>query len=181
MMPMRGGLSGMVVAVVLQCAGAAYAQRPAVSFPEASAATAPERTTRFPIGQGNEAVVASYRFKPRPGLTQWFVAQWCGVTIAMGRATSKPILVIGTGVTGSVTCQGLKDAGPMPSDGPVKRIGLVYRTASPNFPGVTLVLLALDPATGEWTVDHGHDDAFDHILPAPDLASMRRILSNTNR
>ena len=148
-----------------------------MSFPEASETVAPERTVRLPTGRGDEAEVASYRFKPRPGLTQWFVAQWCGVTVSTSRATSKPILVIGTGVTGSVTCQGLKDAGTMPPDGPVKRIGLVYRTASPNFPGVTAVLLASDPATGTWVVDHNHDDAFSRILPSPDLASMRRILS----
>ena len=180
-MQMRAGLSGVVVAVIVQCAGAACAQGPTVAFPEASAATVPERTVRFPIGRGNEAEVASYRFKPRPGLTQWLVAQWCGVTVSTSRATSKPILVIGTGVTGSVTCQGLKDAGPMPPDGPVKRIGLVYRTASPNFPGVTAVLLASDPATGAWAVDHGHDDAFNHILPTPDIATMSRILTHEHR
>ena len=69
----------------------------------------------------------------------------------------------------------------MPPDGPKKRIGLVYHTASPNFPGVTAVLLASDPATGAWAVDRGHDDAFNHILPSPDLASMRRILSARRR
>ncbi len=180
-MPMRAGLSGMVIAVVVQCAGSACAHEAAVAFPEASAAAAPERTVRFQMERVKEAVVASYRFKPRPGLTQWFIAQWCGVTVSTGRATSRPILAIGTGVTGSVTCLGLKDAGSMPPDGPIRRIGLVYRTASPNFPGVTAVLLALDPVTGEWTVDHHHDVAFDHILPAPSLASMRRILSDKHR
>ncbi len=180
-MPMRAGLSGLVVAVVVQFAGTACAQGPMVSFPEASAAIAPESTVRFSLGQCDQTMVASYRFEPRPGLTQWFMAHWCGVTVSTSRTTSKPILVIGTGVTSGDTCEGLKNAGPMPPDGSVKRIGLVYRAASPNFPGVTPVLLASDPAAGGWIVDHGHDDAFSRILPAPNLDAMRRILSSKHR
>ena len=169
----------LILLFLVQHAAAAVSQRPAPLFPESPAPITPERSIGFMTNGRHRVAIASYRFKPKAGLTQWSMMEWCGVTITTGRAVSMPLLVIGTGQTGALTCLGLKDAGLMPSRRPEIRVGLIYRTASPNFPVTTPVLLSLDPVTGEWRVDHRHDDEFGRVQPAPTLVSMRQILTKS--
>ena len=118
----------------------------------------------FTLADGGEVELSSWRFEPAGGRTEARNTYWCGVAVE-----GQVLTVIGVGFTEAVSCDGLADAGALPKG----RIGLIYRTSSPNAQSLTSVVLT--KGGGAWAVDEGATERL--LVPSPaTLAAMRKVL-----
>lgn len=135
------------------------------SFPDAAGPARPDRAAQaLVLTDGRKAELSSWRFEPAPGRSEARNTYWCGVQL-----DGQALTAIGVGATEAVSCDGLAAAGAV-SKG---RIGLIYRTSSPNADSLTAVVLT--PAGGAWAVD---EDATERLLetsPAT-LAALRKAV-----
>jgi hypothetical protein len=116
------------------------------------------------LDHGRNVELSSWRFEPAPGRSAARDSYWCGVALE-GQA----LTVIGVGPTESVSCAGLAEVGPLPKG----RIGLIYRTTSPNADSLSAVVLT---KTGSvWSLD---ERATERLLVAspPNLPAMLKLL-----
>lgn len=151
-------------AVVKPAASAPAAAPPAV-FADAAGPARPDHAPQaLVLTGGRKATLSSWRFEPAPGRSEARDTYWCGVQL-----DGQALTVIGVGVTEAVSCDGLAAAGAV-SKG---RIGLIYRTSSPNADSLTAVVLA--PAGGAWAVDEDLTERLSETSPAT-LAALRKAV-----
>ncbi len=178
---MRSRLS---LLTVLACLGVACQTMPARStapddlaamFPAAQAPISADRTLSVAMSSGG-MTLASYRFSPKPGQSSHFNAMWCGLTLQAKDHVAQAVVTIGQGDFETLSCDGLAQAGAMPAKGTAPRLGLIYRTRSPNFASTTPVVLVDNPGSG-WTVDDSVNPALNALTKTPTLPLMRQALT----
>ena len=131
-------------------------------------AAGPVRLDRAPqavtLDGGRMVELSSWRFEPAPGRSELRNTYWCGVGVE-GQA----LTVIGVGHTETVSCDGMADAGAVPGG----RIGLIYRTSSPNAQSLTAVVVV--KAEGAWAIDEPATERLLAISPAT-VDAMRKVI-----
>ena len=134
-------------------------------FADAAAAARLDRAAHSVTLDGGRTVeLSSWRFEPAPGRSEMRNTYWCGVGVE-GQA----LTVIGVGQTEAVSCDGVAEAGALPGG----RIGLIYRTSSPNAESLTAVVLT--KAGAAWAIDERATERLQAVSP-PTLAAMRRAV-----
>ena len=175
----RGSMAALAAAVLLAGCGGALtdASGDLALFPEAKAPlTADGPPKVLTLGGSDTVEVTAWRFTPLPGLSQAATTKWCGVVLHADASESQALVTIGVSFTEALSCRGLADIGVVPAKGAAARIGLLYRTASPNAEVVTPVVLMRDPASSTWSVDATASQRLTRSRQVPTLATMRRDL-----
>jgi len=95
-----------------------------------------------------------------------------------GTAPDQGIIVIGIGETETVSCDKLAEAGPMPAEKGVPRIGLIYQTHSPNSPSIDAAILKFDLASKTWSLDEPSTIIVENLNVNLTLAAMRAALKS---
>jgi hypothetical protein len=150
---------------MLRPAAARSAAGAPVRFADAGSRPRLDRSAQaFTLADGTKVELSSWRFEPAPGRSKARNTYWCGVAV-----DGEALTVIGVGLTETVSCDGLADAGALPKG----RIGLIYRTSSPNAQSLTSVILT--KVGGTWAVDGGATKRLFTLSP-PTLAAMRRVV-----
>jgi hypothetical protein len=141
------------------------ATTPAPRFRDAAGAARLDRAPQaLVLTNGHKVDVSSWRFEPAPGRSEARNTYWCGVQV-----DGRPLTVIGVGSTETLSCGGLAEIGAL-SKG---RIGLIYRTSSPNAASLTSVILT--EAAGAWAIDEKATERLSETSPAT-LAALRRAI-----
>ena len=110
--------------------------------------------------------VTPLRGEPLPDMMgSFYVAYWCGVRLqASGEATAQSLVLIGTGVTEMLNCDGIKAFGVVPAPRGVDRIAFIYEGSSPNTYGIrTVVIIESTPESKAWAVN----DDVSHAINLP--------------
>ena len=147
----------------------------ATMFPTAQAPISTDRTLSLVTPSG-ELTLTSFRFAPKPGQSSHFNAMWCGLTVQAKDRASRAIVTIGRGDFETLSCDGLTQAGVMPAKGSMPRLGLIYRTRSPNFASTTALVLVDDPVES-WIVDASVNNALNALTQTATLPLMRKALT----
>lgn len=162
--PQAAPKAALQVAPKAVSAPAPAASLPA-SFPDAAGPARLDRAAQAVVlTDGRKADLSSWRFEPAPGRSEARNTYWCGVQL-----DGQTLTVIGVGATEAVSCDGLAAAGAV-SKG---RIGLIYRTSSPNADSLTAVVLT--PAGAAWTVDEDATERLEETSPAT-LTALRKAV-----
>jgi hypothetical protein len=175
---LRRCAAGLATTVWLAPAGAAASGQAELAaaqalFPEAKPPLKPDGAPRtIALTADTTLELTDLRFAPRPGLSEAVDTTWCGVVLRSAGRPAQGLITIGTNDTEALSCGGLSEAGAVPRDGPVLRIGLVYRTFSPNAAVATPVVLARDPATLTWSID---TSLSEHLAEQGEQATLARI------
>lgn len=121
------------------------------------------------------------RFEPTPG-PDVRSSTWCGLVIERPGGTPQAIVTAGTGRTALTNCDGLREAGPVPSE-LVPRLALIYDASTLRGPtGRLVVILVWDGAAGQWRADDVLAAAIERQpQPVTSLASLRNVLSRRLR
>ena len=142
-------------------------------FPDAATPLHIERTTSLTLGTDGLLTLSSVRFEPaRSGPT------WCGVVLSAPSRPPQAVVTIGVESTEHLACDGLSQAGLMPDDGPVRRIGLIYRTHAGKVAGVRPIVLTRDPRSQRWTLDDLVSGGLAELPGKPSLGMMRQALAH---
>jgi hypothetical protein len=115
------------------------------------------------------------RFAPLPGHSVAFSTTWCGVVLRQA-GERQGVVTVGTGITDALSCGHLLEAGALPEAGETLRLGLVYRTASPNASVITPIVLARRGRGALWAVDADVSQRLTLLPGGVSLDGMRRAL-----
>jgi hypothetical protein len=142
-------------------------------FPDAREPLKPDGDTRRVSLGGTDAIeIQPVRFTPLPGHSVALNTTWCGVVLRDPSGAAQGVVTVGTGITDVLSCSHLLEAGALPAAGGVARLGLVYRTASPNAAVVTPIVLARPGPGAPWAVDA---DVSQRLTLLPGTASLARM------
>ena len=158
--------------------GSQFSPAPPPLFPSAVSAPTVDRSVLITISPKEKIKLTSVRFRPAPGQSQLFNTYFCGVVIKTAGQPDQGIVVVGIGETETVNCDQLMTAGIMPPLKGEPRIGLIYRTNSPNATGDSPAILLFDAATNAWKIDEPDTVIADNINADLTLANMRSALKN---
>lgn len=175
---MTGWPARLIALALLAAPGAAAAEDLQGLFPDAAGPPVLDRSVAVRLGGGRTVRLASVRFAPAPGRSEAVNTTWCGLVVQAAGRADQGVVVIGAGPTEALSCDGLKDAGPLPPSGGSPRIGLVYKTSSPNAAGLTPSVLVWERASGQWRQDERATDRLSGLAGAPTLDRMRAALSH---
>ncbi|MFL5286863.1 MAG: hypothetical protein ACJ8AW_39305 [Rhodopila sp.] len=164
---------GFILLSVLPGCAADDAGARAILFPDAQGPLKPDGDARrVSLGGTDTIEIQPLRFTPLPGHSVALNTTWCGVVLRDPSGVAQGVVTIGTGITDVLSCGHLLEAGALPPAGGVARLGLVYRTASPNASVVTPVVLARPGPGAPWAVDA---DLSQRLTLLPGTASLARI------
>ncbi len=108
--------------------------------------------------------VTPLRGEPLPDMMgSFYVAYWCGVRLqASGEATAQSLVLVGTGVTEMLNCDGIKTFGVVPAPRGVDRIAFIYRGSTRNAPKIsTVVIVESRSEPKAWAVNEDLSYALD--------------------
>ena len=124
------------------------------------------RAATVSLRGANKVHVTPLRGKPLSNESDLFyVVYWCGVRLQMSReASAQSLVLVGTGVTEMLNCDGIKAFGVVPAPRGVDRIAFIYEGSSPNTYGIrTVVIIESTPESKAWAVN----DDVSHAINLP--------------
>ena len=136
----------------------------------------PDLTTHLTWPGGETLTLDFVRFKPKPGLSEAAIPEWCGVTIGAANAPPQSLVTIGTAHTALVTCDNLSEAGIAHRHDGTPEIAAIYNTSTPGGTSTAPVLLSRD-SNGRFTLDEPTIAALPHRADIATLAELQRLLS----
>lgn len=126
----------------------------------------PARPIRF--DNGTRVSVRGWKINGKFGLSSGL----CGVRIGQQR-----LATVGGGKTDAYTCKRLVDAGPLPSAGTTRRIGLIYNVSgpSPPMPTYQTAVILLGDGAG-WRVDVDRLGTYDGTPAAKSISALAKAV-----
>jgi hypothetical protein len=165
----------ILLSVLPGCAAEDAGNGPSL-FPDARMPLKPDGEARtVSLGPAETIEIQPLRFAPLPGRSVTLNTTWCGVVLREA-AAAQGVVTVGTGITDALSCGHLLEAGPLPASGGSSRLGLVYRTASPNASVITPIVLARPGRGAPWAVDADLSQRLTLLPGAASLARMRQAL-----
>jgi hypothetical protein len=130
---------------------------------------------RWTPERGRTLSLLPVRFQPA---APSFVNQrhWCALAIGAAGRPAETIVTVGTDWTGTVSCNGLREAGELPTARGVPRFALVYAASSPNTQVAVPVILRWNAASGRAELDEEASRRVDEAGQGGSLAAIRVAL-----
>jgi hypothetical protein len=169
--------TGLILLSVLPgCAAEDAGDGPSL-FPDARMPLKPDGGPRtVALGPAETIEIQPLRFAPLPGHSVALNTTWCGVVLREAAAAAQGVVTIGTGITDALSCGHLLEAGALPASDGSSRLGLIYRTASPNASVTTPIVLARPGQGAPWVVDTALSQRLTLLPGVASLARMRQAL-----
>ncbi|MCZ2135047.1 MAG: hypothetical protein LC098_06430 [Burkholderiales bacterium] len=135
-----------------------------IAGPDLSSWQADGRAATVSLRDAKKVRVTPLRGEPLPDmLGSFYVAYWCGVRLqASEEATAQSLVLVGTGVTEMLNCDGIKAFGVVPAPRGVDRIAFIYRGSTRNAPKIsTVVIIESRSEPKAWAVNEDLSYALD--------------------